>query len=209
MNTLSLFLTIPYLMVVTECCMRMVPPDDVYIPSTLAPVESTMAPEVSTMTPEGLSTSAETEAPEVTMMTTPAMETSTVTEQLCKISAATCPDLASVVIDNVDMTTDTGGCIELSCVPGNVPFLGASFDNSEIPPPTAGDVGDDFIIIAPIPPQVVVGGLNGYYGLVCENNKLKATKYPLGITTFSGSGTHGADGSFSGKKSALNQLTCD
>lgn len=49
------------------------------------------------------------------------------------------------ILDNVDMTTDTGGCIELSCVPGNVPFLGASFDNSEIPPPTAGDVGDDFV----------------------------------------------------------------
>ncbi|CCD69611.1 DUF281 domain-containing protein [Caenorhabditis elegans] len=209
MNFLTLFLTIQCLMVGTECCMRMVPPDDVYIPSTLAPVESTMAPGVSTMTPGGIYTSAETEAPEVTMMTTPAMESSTVTEQLCKISAATCPDLASVISGQVAMTTDTDGCIELSCVPGNDPSLTASFDNSEIPPPTPGDVGDDFSIRVPLPPQEVVGGLSGYYGLVCENNKLKATKYPLGIDTYTGSGIFGADGSYNGKKSALNIVQCE
>lgn len=55
--------------------MRTVPPDDVYIPSTLAPEENTMAPEQSTMAPEestmnpgDLSTSAETEAPKVLLI---------------------------------------------------------------------------------------------------------------------------------------------
>eukprot|EP00081_Caenorhabditis_elegans_P014793 NP_494262.1 Uncharacterized protein CELE_F16G10.8 [Caenorhabditis elegans] len=203
MNILILFLTTLCLMVVTECCMRMVPPDDVYIPSTLAPVESTMAPGESTeapMAPSTTNAAEETSVTEVILQLTNLSKFQLVSEQLCKISEATCPDLASVLSANVIITTDTEGCIELSCAYGFVPFLGASFDDSEIPPPTPG---------TPVTPGEIVEKLNGYFGLVCENNKLTATEYPIGIGTFSGSGTYGADGSYSGKKSALNQVDCE
>lgn len=72
MKILNLFLTIPYLMVVTESCMRMVPQDDAYIPSTMAPEKSTLAPGESTMAPMAPSTTIaaeETRLPEVEIQT--------------------------------------------------------------------------------------------------------------------------------------------
>ncbi|CCD62372.2 DUF281 domain-containing protein [Caenorhabditis elegans] len=169
MNTLTLFLTIPCFMAVTECCMRMVPPDDVYIPSTLAPGESTMAPVTVHTTIAAEETTQE-------MLTTPAMESSTVTEKYCAVSAAKCPDLASVVSANVVMTTDSDGCIELTCEIGDFPIAVAAFADSEIPPPTAA--ADELGILPPNSPEQIVLGLNAYYGLVCDNDKLRATEYP-------------------------------
>lgn len=64
-------------------------------------------------------------------------------------------------------------------------------------------------ILPPATPEQIALGLNAFYGLVCDSNKLTATEYPRGIITYTGSGTHGADGSYRGKRSALNELACD
>lgn len=71
MNISTLLLIILCFLVTTEGCMQMVPPDDVYIPSTMDPEQSTVGPSESTMTPGGVSTpekSEETDAPEVLLI---------------------------------------------------------------------------------------------------------------------------------------------
>ncbi|CCD69612.1 DUF281 domain-containing protein [Caenorhabditis elegans] len=204
MNILTLFLTIPYFLVVSECCMRMVPPDDVYIPSTLAPEESTLAPGEITMAPGSVSTpetSEETEAPEVTMMTTIAMESTT--EEVCPTSTTKCPDLTTVV-EAPMMVEVVDGCVVLSCPVGTLPYGTGSFDGSELTDVAIPGVAK-FAIRAPLSSDDLNGiTINDYYGLLCENNKLTASKYPRGI--FIGFSLVGDDGSLNGKKGPIATL---
>ncbi|CCD70495.1 uncharacterized protein CELE_F47B7.4 [Caenorhabditis elegans] len=222
MNILTFFLTIPYLMVVSECCMRMVPPDDVYIPSTLAPEqstlvpgeitmapeESTMAPEDTTMAPGGVSTpetSEETEAPEVTMMTTMATESSTVTEETCPTSTTKCPDLSTIALAPM-MVQEVDGCAVFSCPPGLLPYgygslVGTELTGFYIPP---GE--DTFRLIRPVTLTELNGGtVNDFFGISCENNKLIVSKYPRGISV--GITPVGTEGLLSGK-SSMNTMRC-
>ncbi|CCD69606.1 DUF281 domain-containing protein [Caenorhabditis elegans] len=228
MNILTLFLTVSYLLVVTECCMRMVPPDDAYIPSTLSPEQSTMAPgeitlapEQSTVTPEegtmapedttmapgGVSTpetSEETEAPEVTMMTTIAMESSTVTEETCPTFTTKCPDLSALLRDGM-MVQVVDGCAVFSCPEDLFPYALGSIEESEITGLSIPAGVTNYVVRGPYEIEELGGGtVNDYYGLSCENNKLIASIYPRGIAV--GFTTAGADGSLNGKKTPVDAM---
>ncbi|CCD70496.1 DUF281 domain-containing protein [Caenorhabditis elegans] len=190
------------------------PPDDVYIPSTLAPGvstmapgESTIAPEDTTMTPGGVSTpetSVETEAPEITIMTTLAMESSTVTKEACPTSTTKCPDLSAII--KGDMRVDVvDGCAVFSCPESQLPYALGLIEGSEITGFSVPAGVTQFVLQQPLEIEELGGGtVNDYYGLSCENNMLIASIYPQGIAV--GFTLAGADGSLNGKKTPVDAM---
>ncbi|CCD69618.2 DUF281 domain-containing protein [Caenorhabditis elegans] len=224
MNILTLFLIIPCLIAKTECCMRMVPPDDVYIPSTLAPEESTkspgeitMAPEESTLAPEDTtliaseeisSTTSNMETDTTEEMTTPTTmtteETTTQSAHVC-LTRTNCPALSSPVIWSQMMTVEENGCTEFVCPEDFVPRVVSTFSRSSIETPPGFTDFTSFIIQ---PPEPYDAGINtiDYFGIVCDGS-LAVSQYPRGIMPLGGD-VIGDDGSLDGLYSVATMITC-
>eukprot|EP00081_Caenorhabditis_elegans_P014781 NP_494249.1 Uncharacterized protein CELE_F43C11.4 [Caenorhabditis elegans] len=200
MNILTLFLIIPCLIAKTECCMRMVPPDDVYIPSTLAPEESTkspgeitMAPEESTLAPEDTTLIASEEI----SSTTSNMETDTTEVLLYKFSKI------SKFVSQM-MTVEENGCTEFVCPEDFVPRVVSTFSRSSIETPPGFTDFTSFIIQ---PPEPYDAGINtiDYFGIVCDGS-LAVSQYPRGIMPLGGD-VIGDDGSLDGLYSVATMIT--
>ncbi|CCD61277.2 DUF281 domain-containing protein [Caenorhabditis elegans] len=177
-----------FLISITECCMRTIPPDDVYISSTL-PFEETTTE----------------------MMTT--METSTMTEKVCpEMPATTCMDLiklgAKLELAEVD------GCQVVQCTGGQIPRLITR--NSVFSPKLYAGLSDATIVF-PVPPTTLAGfggkSFFDYYGLICDtfngNFYWTMTKYPDGLIDLGGGQPIlGSDGSYDGKQAPIEQVDC-
>lgn len=110
------------------------------------------------------------------------------------------------------------GCVVLSCPVGTLPYGTGSFDGSELTdvaiPGVAKFVSGTVVLFsnekfqairAPLSSDDLNGiTINDYYGLLCENNKLTASKYPRGI--FIGFSLVGDDGSLNGKKGPIDNF---
>ncbi|CCD67115.1 DUF281 domain-containing protein [Caenorhabditis elegans] len=182
MNTLCPII-LCFVITVTECCMKTIPPDDVSISSTL-PYEETTE-----------------------MMTTIAMETSTMTEKVCP-GDTTCPDLLAygggMEFGEID------GCTVPVCSDGKVAWM--IFRNVDFEMKLYDGLSD-LSLVLPVPPPTLAGmggkSFVDYYGLLCEDNSWKITKYPLGIKDYGNTqAILGADGSYDGKKGLLETIQC-
>ncbi|CCD69624.3 TRA-1 regulated domain-containing protein [Caenorhabditis elegans] len=183
MNIIALFSIVLSLMVITEGCMKTIPPDEVYISSTL-PYEETDVPEE--------------------MMTTLAMETSTETEKVCEESM--CPAWTPYIEDPMEII-EQDGCSVPSCPANKLPLGQALYAESEI---LAVDPSLEVFQLNPPTSLVQYDGASvmDHFGIICEDKTWKITKYPNGIMDFTTGATHGADGSFDGKKTKVGIMGC-
>ncbi|CCD65487.1 Lipoprotein [Caenorhabditis elegans] len=182
MNNLPSFLIILCLMVVTEGCMRTIPPDDVHIPA-----------------PDN----------EEELTTTPEIETSTVTEKVCfDTKNAECSETLESLYFGGDLGDDAihyvfvkkDGCPVLQC------------PENEFPIPRVKDStgATQFDLFYAAPPKTTeefsMTTVTDFFGIICEDSKWKLTKLPHGI--ISQPENLYADGSLTGNKYDIFYINC-
>ncbi|CCD69616.2 C-type LECtin [Caenorhabditis elegans] len=107
------------------------------------------------------------------------------------------------------LTSEQDGCTVFSCPRGLRPLVHASFENTELPKPT-DIIQDTFIIVARYSWGQVEDMLS-QFGIECDGDKWKVTKYLLGIhyaTPDKEFRNLGRDGSYDGMKTEVMQMTC-
>ncbi|CCD69615.1 DUF19 domain-containing protein [Caenorhabditis elegans] len=119
-----------------------------------------------------------------------------------------CGNLTSLFINEQDIETfEQDGCTVLKCPAGERPWFMSSFENSEFPKPTAEKPSNNNAIDINAPRSTEhVEQTFSQFGIECDGDKWKATKYPLGIhylTTDYETINLGIDGLYDGMKSEV------
>ncbi|CCD69602.1 Sushi domain-containing protein [Caenorhabditis elegans] len=119
---------------------------------------------------------------------------------------STCGDLLSYFLTPAEYVVQNG-CLVLTCSNNTLPFIKAQFQFSEITPPNGFSYLTAFEISPPNSLEEMGGAsLAKHFGIICDDDVWKATKYPNGIT-YTLAPPSFADGSLDGKKTDVLQIS--
>ncbi|CCD69610.1 DUF281 domain-containing protein [Caenorhabditis elegans] len=181
MNTVTSCSLLLCLMVITESCMRTVPPDEAYIPVTMAPDEC------------------------LDIKTSPCGDLESLFESKSIIHFRFSLSIIVFSLTPVEHV-EKDGCEVLTC-PDNQVFLAlSSFDKSEVPRPSEVPETQSFQITSKLT-GTDGESITDLLGIICDGDKWMITKYPIGFAA-PPAGLIGADGSMDGKKSEVLKLAC-